>query len=267
MDFYSIHTTRSKILPPLKVCRFLPIRVDNTNYQDATSRILTWAESSQKRYVCVANVHMVMEAHKSISFQNTINSSDLITPDGMPLVWAMRLLGNKSQPRVYGPTLTAHVCKAAAKYDISVGFYGSTPGTIECLVKNLSNRFPTLRIDYSYSPSFSPLKKEEDETTIKEINSSGAKILFVGLGCPKQEHWMFDHLGKINAVMIGVGAAFDFHSGMKKQAPDWMMSIGLEWLFRLCQEPKRLWRRYLFNNPQFLFLVGRQIIKERLLRN
>lgn len=267
MDFDSIDTTRPKIIPSSKACHFLPIRIDSTSYEDATYRVLTWAELGEKRFVCVANVHMVMEAQKSIPFRQKVNSSDLITPDGVPLVWAMRLMGIESQTRVYGPTLTTHLCTAASKCDMPVGFYGGAPGTIQGLVNNLSNRLPSLRIGYSYSPPFRPLRKEEDEETIQDINCSGVKILFVGLGCPKQEHWMFDHLGKINAVMIGVGAAIDYHAGTKKQAPDWMMSVGLEWLFRLCQEPKRLWRRYLFNNPQFLYLVGKQILKGRLLRN
>jgi N-acetylglucosaminyldiphosphoundecaprenol N-acetyl-beta-D-mannosaminyltransferase len=150
---------------------------------------------------------------------------------------------------------------------LPVGFYGGCPATIKYLVQNISNRFAPLRIAYAYSPPFKSLKAEEDKAAIRSINNSRIKILFVGLGCPKQEHWMFNHLGKINAVMIGVGAAFDYHAGLKQQAPSWMMRIGLEWLFRLSHEPRRLWRRYLFNNPRFLYLVGRQILRERQLRN
>ena len=267
MDFDSPHSTRFSPFHSPKKSLILHIRVDNTNYDDATNRILTWAVSGEKSYVCVANVHMVMEAYKKNRFRKIVNKSDLVTADGMPLVWTMRLLGATNQSRVYGPTLTSHVCRAASKHGLTVGFYGGSSETIKCLVKNLSNRYPSLRIVYAYSPPFRPLRTEEDEKVVQNINNSGAKVLFVGLGCPNQEQWMSNHLGKINAVMIGVGAAFDFHAGIKKQAPSWMMAMGLEWLFRLRTEPRRLWKRYLYNNPRFLFLVAKQILRERLLRN
>lgn len=267
MNFNSFRSARLSPLHSPKTCHFLPIRVDNTNYDDATNRILNWALSGEKRYVCVANVHMVMEAHKNECFRKIVNKSDLVTPDGMPLVWTMRMLGFNNQTRVYGPTLALRVCEAASTSGLPVGFYGGCPATIRYLVQNFSYRFPSLRIGFKCSPPFRSLKAEEDKAAIQSINNSRIKILFVGLGCPKQEHWMFNHLGKINAVMIGVGAAFDYNAGLKKQAPGWMMRIGLEWLFRLSHEPKRLWRRYLFNNPRFLYLVGRQILRERQLRN
>ena len=267
MDFDSANSTLVSPLPFLKTSHVLLVRIGNTNYDDATNRILTWAVTGEKKYVCVANVHMVMEAQDDINFRKIINNADLVTPDGMPLVWTMRLLGNKNQTRVYGPTLTHHVCKAASESDLPVGFYGGSPEITKSLVQNISNRFATLQIAYAYSPPFRPLRLEEDEAVVQNINKSGAKILFVGLGCPKQEHWMFNHMGKINAVMIGVGAAFDFHAGAKKQAPSWIMTMGLEWLFRLSNEPRRLWRRYLYNNPRYLFLVARQILRERQMRS
>jgi len=245
----------------------LGIRIDSTSYYDATNRILNWALCGEKKYVCVANVHMIMKAYNDSNFRKIINNSGLVSPDGMPLVWTMRLLGNKNQTRVYGPTLTHHVCKAASESDLPVGFYGGSPEITKSLVQNISNRFATLQIAYAYSPPFRPLRLEEDEAVVQNINQSGAKILFVGLGCPKQEHWMFNHIGKINAVMIGVGAAFDFHAGAKRQAPSWIMTMGLEWLFRLCSEPRRLWRRYLYNNPRYLFLVARQILRKRQMRS
>lgn len=265
--FDSIYSTRfSSLHSPLTI-HILSIRVDSTSYENATNQILNWALSGGKRYVCAANVHMVMEALKDDRFREIVNKSDLVTPDGMPLVWTMRMLGIKDQSRVYGPTLTLKICEAASRIGLPVGFYGSSPLSIKNLVQNISSRFASLRIAYYYSPPFRSLKPEEDEAVVQNINKSGAKILFVGLGCPKQENWMFSHLGKINAVMVGVGAAFDFHAGLKKQAPRWMMAIGLEWFFRLCNEPRRLWRRYLYNNPRYLFLVVRQILRERYLRN
>lgn len=265
--FDSFQSNRSISNHSLEANHILGIRIDSTSYHDATDRILNWALCGEKKYVCVANVHMVMKAYKEGDFRKIINNSDLVTTDGMPLVWSMRLLGTKNQTRVYGPTLTLRVCENASKFGFSVGFYGGSPESMKCLVQNISNRFPSLRIAYAYSPPFRPLRSEEDEAVVQNINNSGAKILFVGLGCPKQENWIFNHLGKLNAVMVGVGAAFDFHAGIKKQAPGWIMAIGLEWLFRLCNEPRRLWKRYLYNNPRYLLLVARQILRERLLRN
>jgi N-acetylglucosaminyldiphosphoundecaprenol N-acetyl-beta-D-mannosaminyltransferase len=267
LDIGFIYPTRSSFLYSHEHYHILRVRVDNTDYKDVTQRILTWAGSGERKYVCVTNVHMVMEAHNDIHFRKIINNADLVTPDGMPLVWTMRLLGTKNQTRVYGPTLTRHVCKAASEFGLPVGFYGGSPQTIKNLVQNISNWFPSLKIAYAYSPPFQTLRPEKDEAVVQNINNSGAKILFVGLGCPKQEHWMFNHIGKINAVMIGVGAAFDYHAGLKRQAPRWMMAIGLEWLFRLYNEPRRLWRRYLYNNPRYLFLAARQILRERQMRS
>jgi N-acetylglucosaminyldiphosphoundecaprenol N-acetyl-beta-D-mannosaminyltransferase len=210
---------------------------------------------------------MIMEAFDSEDFRKIINKADIVTPDGMPIVLMLRILGLKGQKRVYGPTLMEYICEASAQNGVSVGFYGGTSKTLEELDNKFTYRIANLKVGYAHSPPFHNLTSEEDETTIREINASRIKVLFVGLGCPKQEQWIFNHLGKIKAVMIGVGAAFDFHAGTKKQAPRWIMSIGLEWLFRLCNEPRRLWRRYLYNNPRYLFLVARQILRERQVRN
>ncbi len=210
---------------------------------------------------------MIMEAFDSEDFRKIVNKADIVTPDGMPIVLLLRILGLKGQKRVYGPTLMKYVCEASAQSNVSVGFYGSTPETLMALVYNLLGCIPNLKVGYTYSPPFHHLRSEEDEKIVREINDSPIKVLFVGLGCPKQERWMFSHSDRIKAVIVGVGAAFDFHAGLKKQAPNWIMAIGLEWLFRLCNEPRRLWKRYLYNNPRFIFLVIRQILRERLLRN
>jgi N-acetylglucosaminyldiphosphoundecaprenol N-acetyl-beta-D-mannosaminyltransferase len=237
----------------------LGMRVDPTSYEEATEKVLAWAAAGESRYVCVANVHMVMEAHDDPSFRALVNAADLVTPDGMPLVWMLRKLGYPHQERVCGPELTSRVCAEAARRGVPVGFYGGHPEALEALVRNLSARFPGLRVVYAYSPPFRPLTPEEDERVTEEINASGARILFVGLGCPKQEWWMAEHKGRVRAVMLGVGAAFDFHAGRVRQAPVWMQRAGLEWLFRLVQEPRRLWRRYLKHNPRFLFLAFLQL--------
>jgi N-acetylglucosaminyldiphosphoundecaprenol N-acetyl-beta-D-mannosaminyltransferase len=167
----------------------------------------------------------------------------------------MRLKGVKKQPRVYGPTLMLHVLKAAASQCLPVGFYGSVPEVLKSLVNRMRLRFPSLQIVYTCSPPFRPMTAQEDAEIIRAVRTAGVRILFVGLGCPRQERWIDAHRGKIAAVMIGVGAAFDFHAGFKRQAPAWMQARGLEWLFRLLQEPRRLWKRYLFKNSRFVALA------------
>lgn len=230
-------------------------RVHKTNYSLAIAQITNWARMGQSRVVYTANAHMVMEAWDRSEFRDIMNSADIVTPDGMPLVWMMRLKGERNQPRVYGPTLMLHVLESAAHDKIPVGFYGGATEVLVSLIKRMQARYDTLNVAFSFSPPFLAMSPEEDADMIEQINQSGARILFVGLGCPKQEIWMAEHRGKVNAVMLGVGAAFDFHSGIKPQAPAWMQKVGLEWLFRLFIEPRRLWRRYLYHNPRFIFLA------------
>lgn len=231
------------------------VNVNHTEYDLAADQICCWAERGSSRYVCAANVHMLMEAHDSRDFQTVVNEADLVTPDGTPLVWMMRLKGVRDQQRVYGPTLMLHVLEAAAQKNIPVGFFGSTQPVLDRLLEQMQARYQELQVAYSCSPPFRELSLEEDQKIITQINGSGTRILFVGLGCPRQEKWMAEHRGRIQAVMIGVGAAFDFHAGLKRQAPAWMQNIGLEWLFRLSAEPRRLWKRYLYHNPRFIVLA------------
>ena len=180
---------------------------------------------------------MLMEARDSSEYSKVVNAADLVTPDGMPLVWMMRLKGQRGQQRVYGPTLMLHILEASARENIPVGFYGSSPEVLQTLTARMQAQFPNLKITYSFSPPFREINQEEDMQIVENIRASGAQILFVGLGCPKQEKWMSEHRGKINAAMLGVGAAFDFHAGVKLQAPTWMQRIGLEWVYRLVAEP------------------------------
>jgi N-acetylglucosaminyldiphosphoundecaprenol N-acetyl-beta-D-mannosaminyltransferase len=230
----------------------LNMRVDATSYTDATQRIINWATEKKNGYVCAANVHMTMEAYDNPEFENVVNNAALITPDGMPLVWALNALGVKNASRVYGPTLTLYVCEAAAKAGIPIGLYGGTPQSLDAFVEYLHQSFPDIQIACQISPPFRLLTPEEDDTYTRQIVESEARILFVGIGCPKQEFWMAAHKDRIPAIALGVGAAFDFHSGRVKQAPKWMQKRGLEWLFRLFIEPKRLWKRYLKHNPRFV---------------
>jgi N-acetylglucosaminyldiphosphoundecaprenol N-acetyl-beta-D-mannosaminyltransferase len=235
--------------------------VHATSYVNATKQILDWSKRRESRYVCVANVHLLMEAHDSAQYNHVINDADLVTPDGMPLVWMMRLKGQRGQERVYGPTLMLHVLESSIPDNAIVGFYGSSPEVLQSLHAKMQARFSALKVNYLFSPPFHDISHEEDLEIVRQINASSVTILFVGLGCPKQEKWMADHRGRIQAVMIGVGAAFDFHAGFKPQAPAWMQRLGLEWLFRLSTEPRRLWKRYLYHNPRFVLFAILDLFK------
>jgi N-acetylglucosaminyldiphosphoundecaprenol N-acetyl-beta-D-mannosaminyltransferase len=237
----------------------LGMRADATSYPAASSQVLRWAAARQSRYVAVATVNNVMEAYDSAAFRAIMNAADLVTPDGMPVVWGLRLLGIPQAARVYGPDLTPCVLEAAEREGIPVGFYGATDAVLGRLLGVVRRRWPRLRIAYAWSPPFRAQTPEEDRATTAQIVASGARILLVGLSTPKQERWMAAHRGRIPAVMLGVGAAFDFLAGAKRQAPRWMMRAGLEWLFRLATEPRRLAGRYLKHNPRFLVLFVAQL--------
>jgi N-acetylglucosaminyldiphosphoundecaprenol N-acetyl-beta-D-mannosaminyltransferase len=243
--------------------RVLGMRVDATSYEHATTEILRWASRGESRYVCVATVNNVIEAHDDPAYQRVMEDADLVTPDGMPLVWGLGLLGIRGATRVYGPDLTPILCRGAAAAGIPVGFYGSTPEVLADLTANLARRFPELRIGYAYSPPFKPQPPEEDAAERERIDRSGVQLLFVGLGTPKQELWMAANTGAVRAVIVGVGAAFDFIAGHKRQAPKLLQRLGLEWLYRLVNEPSRLWRRYLYRNPRFVVLFAAQLLRRR----
>lgn len=244
----------------------LGMRVDGTSYLHARDAVLTWAATRESRYVCVATVNNVMESHDSPEFRRIMNEADLVTPDGMPLVWGLRALGVREAERVYGPDLTPAILSAAAAKGVEVGFYGASQKVLDSLTSILRERYPALKIVYAYSPPFRAMTEEEDEREVRLINESGARILFIGLNSPKQDRWMSRHRGRVQAVMLGVGAAFDFLAGSKPQAPRWMMRAGLEWVFRLFTEPGRLWKRYLKHNPRFVFLFGLQVLRTRSFR-
>jgi N-acetylglucosaminyldiphosphoundecaprenol N-acetyl-beta-D-mannosaminyltransferase len=238
-------------------------RLDATDYADATARVIDWANRGESRYVCLSNVHMVMQGWDNPNFRQIINAADLITTDGVPLVWCLRALGLPSAVRVYGPDLTLHVCATAAQQQLAIGLYGGTAQSLKEFAALLQSRFPAIEIACSIAPPFRPLTEAEDATYTKQLAESGARILFVGIGCPKQEIWMSEHRGRLNMPMLGVGAAFDFHAGRVKQAPAWLQAIGLEWLFRLLMEPRRLWRRYAWHNPRFVLFFIEQLLRGR----
>jgi N-acetylglucosaminyldiphosphoundecaprenol N-acetyl-beta-D-mannosaminyltransferase len=257
----------SKEVSMLAYRHIVGMRVDITNYQDATNKILNWAQQHESKSVFASNVHMTMETYDDPKFAQIVNSADLVTPDGMPLVWALRALGIKDASRVYGPTLTLDVCQAAATNGISIALYGGTAESLVAFTDFLRNRFPSIKIVCQISPPFRPLIKDEDADYTRQIVESGAQIVFVGIGCPRQEIWIAEHQGHIPAVMLGVGAAFDFHSGRVRQAPQLMQKIGLEWLFRLIMEPKRLWKRYFKHNPRFILFFLVQLYRYKTHQN
>lgn len=243
--------------------KILRMPVNVLRFPDAIERVLNWTHTPQSRYICVSNVHMCMEAFDSAEFAAIINHADLTVPDGLPLVWAQKLLGHPGAQQVRGTDLTLALCQAAAERGIPVGFFGATPELLQQLKKAFLVRFPQLAIVYAVAPPFRAITEEEDRQFVRDINASGARLLFVGLGCPKQEKWMAEHRGALTCTMLGVGAAFDFIAGNKKPAPLWMQRCGLEWLFRLLSEPKRLWKRYLKHNPRFVWFIGWQVLKNR----
>ena len=220
-----------------------------------------WVDRRESRYICVSPVHSIMESQRDASLRHIHNVADLVTPDGMPLVWLSRLMGFREVEQVCGSDLMLSVCGHFTQRGYRHFFYGATLAVLKQLQDRLLIRFPDLQVAGSYAPPFRPLTAAEDQAVVDHINSSKPDIVWVGLGAPKQERWMADHVGRLDAsVLIGVGAAFDFHAGTKKRAPRWMRQCGLEWLFRLMMEPRRLWQRYLINNPWFLWLLLRQVM-------
>lgn len=234
------------------------MRVDAGNYYSASDQILEWAKMGEFRYVCIANVHMLMETRDSAEFRAVVNGADMVTSDGMPLVWMLRWRGRREAERVYGPDLMLQVCADAARDGVQIGLFGGTEDVLEGVCATLKRRFPTLQIVAQISPPFGQFTAEQNEAFGRSLAASGARIIFVGLGCPKQEKWMAEMRGRVPAVVLGVGAAFNFHAGNVRQAPAWLQRAGLEWLFRLAVEPRRLWRRYAWHNPRFVWAIARE---------
>jgi N-acetylglucosaminyldiphosphoundecaprenol N-acetyl-beta-D-mannosaminyltransferase len=207
----------------------------------------------------VTNVHTVMECQHDAELMRIHNESGMTTPDGMPIVWCGKRAGARDITRVYGPDLMLELCARLNGSSHGAFLYGTTDRTLGLLRARLQRDFPDLRIAGSYAPPFRLLTAEEDDDIVARINASGADIVWVGLGAPKQERWMAEHIDRLTAtVLIGVGAAFDFHAGTVRQAPLWMQRHGLEWVYRLSREPRRLWKRYLRTNPAFVIGILRR---------
>ncbi|WP_354699242.1 N-acetylglucosaminyldiphosphoundecaprenol N-acetyl-beta-D-mannosaminyltransferase [Paraconexibacter sp. AEG42_29] len=232
-------------------------------------RTMDWIDATiateGRGYVCVAAVHTVMVCQEDEELREAVMNSDLIVPDGQPIVWAMNALGNKLSSRVYGPELMARYCERSADTGARIFLYGgANQGALVQLALNLRRRYPGVRIVGGYSPPYRSLSDEEEDAVVNEINASGADVVWVGIGVPKQEKWMAAMRDRLTApVLVGVGAAFDFHAGRVAQAPDWMQRAGMEWAFRLSREPRRLWKRYAMYNPKFVFGFLRQYARAR----
>lgn len=240
----------------------LGVGVSVTSYGKVANACRRWIAhqriSETGPYICVTSVHGIMTAVFDPTFRAELNRANIATPDGMPVVWALRSFGHPNQGRVYGPDLMLALCEQAERLGHRIFLYGSQPETLAALERQLVRRFPGLAMAGSYSPPFRALTPEEDRRITKMIADAEPDLIFIGLSTPKQEHWMSAHAGRLPGVMIGVGAAFDFHAGKLKQAPPWMRQRGLEWLFRLMVEPRRLWKRYLLVTPLFLPLWSLQ---------
>ncbi len=253
------------ISPPPKT-NLLGIGISRTNYQESTDFIIQSAKLSQSCNVAAVNVHSITTAYlNEQGHGDVLRNFTLLTPDGQPVRWGINLFRQRGdkylKERVRGPQLMLDVCDRAAFENISIFLYGARQEVLDQLQMTLKTKFPTLKIAGVISPPFRPLTPEEDAAYVEEIRSSGADIVFVSLGCPRQELWAFKHSDRLSCPILCVGAAFDFHAGNIPEAPEWMQIWGLEWFFRFYQEPKRLWKRYLLLNPLFILLVFLQLIK------
>lgn len=240
----------------------LGVRIDALTWDAAVNRLMTWGRRHESRYVTICNAHVVVTAAHEPDFGSIVANADMATPDGAPVAWMLRRQGYTKQGRINGPDVMWALCERCAAEDLPIYCYGSTQETLDLLEKRLRAAFPSLKMTME-SPPFRPLTAEEDAQAVARMNDSGAGFVFVGLGCPKQERWVAEHRGRVNAVMLGVGAAFPFHAGTLPRAPAWMRRNGLEWLHRLASEPRRLGRRYLVTNTLFIVGAIRQLVSQR----
>jgi len=236
--------------------------IDALSWEEAIQRITGWAALRQSRYVCLCNVHSVVTASRDTEFMAALRGAELCAPDGAPVAWALRWQGIPAQQRINGPDLMWKYLSAAEHLGQKVFFYGSSDATLTALRAILAERFPHLAIAGMHAPPFRPLTDDEQQREIERLNQSGAGLIFIGLGCPKQEKWMAAHHHRIRAVLVGVGAAFDYHAGTLKRAPTWMQHHGLEWLYRLAKEPRRLFGRYAITNTLFIAGICRQMLRQ-----
>ena len=242
----------------------LGVLISPTTYDEAVATVVAAVRGRQPAIVSLHAVHALVTAAGDSRLRNAVNQFHMIAPDGQPVRWALNwLYKTRLRQRVYGPELMLRLCSRAADEGISIYLYGSSPDVIEELCERLTARYPGLEIAGAESPPFRPLSPEEDAAVVARIEASGAGIVFIGLGAPKQDWFAYEHRNRISGVQLCVGAAFDFHAGKKSTAPAWMQRLGMEWFYRLCQEPRRLWRRYLVTNTTFVIALGRQVLSRQ----
>jgi exopolysaccharide biosynthesis WecB/TagA/CpsF family protein len=235
------------------------------NYESASDIIIEHAARHDSFGVSALAVHGLVTSVRDKAIGERVKRIDMVVPDGQPVRWALNSFYNVGlKDRVYGPTLTLHVLEKATKQNLNVYLYGSTKETLTAFSAFIEKTYPSVNLCGIHADRFRDAAPEEDEADIKKINDAGAHIVLVGRGCPRQEVWVADHLGKVNAAMMAVGAAFDFHAGKVKQAPKWMQDHGLEWFYRLIKEPRRLWKRYFTTNSYFIYLFFKNKIKKLL---
>lgn len=239
----------------------LHTRISTGSFGDFIEEVFRLSTEKKSSYVCFANVHMLIEAYKDRQFNEVLNKADIVTPDGRPLSVFMNLFYKIKQERVPGMDLMPALLREAAKRSKSVYFYGSTNEILNLMAERARKELPALKIAGAYSPPFRSLSRTEQEEIVRNINGSQTDLLFVALGCPKQEKWMASHKGRINACMLGVGQAYNVYAGIEKRLPPWMRNLSLEWLYRLYLEPRRLWKRYLVSNTLFLWLTLKHALR------
>ena len=260
MEYISSHNGITTAVPSGRV-NVLGVGISAISMDDAVRMSDGLIASNGKGYVCVTGVHGVTEAQNDPEFRKILNESFLTTPDGMPMVWIGKLRGFSNMTRVYGPDFMVELCRAGAERGYTHFLYGGKDGVVDHLRRALEEKIPGVRIVGAYTPPFRALTQDEENTLLQMVSRIRPDIFWIGLSTPKQERFMARYWDKLDTkMMVGVGAAFDLHTGNMKDAPDWMKQAGLQWLHRLCQEPKRLWKRYLINNPIFVYRMCLQLL-------
>jgi len=241
--------------------KIVSLNVDHLGFNESLQQVTAWALIKKSSYICFANVHMTIEACKDKSFEEKVNNADLVLADGKPIALACNILRHKKQERISGMDFTPRILEKANENKFSVFVYGSTAEVHSAIKEKISFNYTGINLAGFISPPFRQLTENEIKNDIETINRSGAHIVLVALGCPKQEKWMAENSNKINAVLLGIGGALPVIAGIQKRAPKWMQNMALEWLYRLLQQPRRLFTRYLYTNSYFIFLLGRDWIK------
>ena len=247
-----------------KKVRILNSYINPTTFKFLQSKNINWVKKKKGHYICISNVHQTIEAYNHKEFAEIVNNADLAVPDGRPIYWALKLLNYKDTEHLHGHYVTKKLCKFSSENNIKVGFFGGENKTLNKCISNLKKEFEKLTIGYAYSPPFRTLTNEEKKEIINNINRSEIEILFVCLGCPKQEFWMAEHKDYLKCTSIGIGAAIEFISGKKIVPFKWITKMGLWWLVRLISEPRRLFWRYFYTNSKFIYLFMKQYFKFKL---